>query len=45
MEILFNMVETNLPGFLSLIGEILERIAKSKKSSKIHEEFINKYCQ
>lgn len=35
----------NLPGLLSNIEWVLEIVAKSKKSKKIQEELITKYCQ
>lgn len=45
LAILAVMSGMNLPGFFTSIEWILEMVAKSKKSQKVQEELIKKYCQ
>lgn len=45
LAIIAIMSGTNLPGLFSSIEWIFEMVAKSKKSKKIQEELISKYCQ
>ena len=45
LAVIATLSGTNLPGFFTMIEWIFEIVAKSKKSKKILEELITKYCQ
>lgn len=45
LAIIATMSGTNLPGLFTMIEWVFGIVAKSKKSRKIQEELITKYCQ
>lgn len=44
MAILYALGDSNTPGFLTLLGSVLKAKAKTKKTQKIQEELIERYC-